>query len=991
MDIKHIVSQHINPIIEGAGINMLCEFLYKNINDYYRPTVKDIIKRAVKRTLKSVGDYQKYPQIVDELVERFDSNLFTRRYSQKMEDIFLREFNIVLNKYDLQNLQYQNEFIKVFFFFFIGEMQKDDILWRKIENDYLKNLYDSVLDIKQETLLHKESLKHATEEVCELLFHVKFGDIRHHIYVSKLSSLAGKWNLKYDSMKPLFHDLFVFLERKVRNTWKERCVDYLKNIDVSSYMQGKAIGSLLEKINTSASCEELSKDIGRLVSALEGENKSIVYQILKMNYDKCFIVSGEPGSGKTEFLHYSLEYFKDCPDIYVIPIEQGTFLKCRDKMDLESAVLKSINYYLETNFQRMSDILDFSERNEGFRIVIAIDNLQRIEYVNHGIWNLLVEAIKTYSGINSLFWIICVSEYDMYIFEEVKEKDFLRYVVKDREFWHGNSSLFEYDFNLTIYNQKNKVGTKILKSYDCKGVNILREVNNEVVLKSVENPLIAHFIGEKKADLGKLQLKSFYVDFAESIVKYLQNKINMDIRDADIRVGGVSEEIENLAQYIIKKDTIIISDEDIDRMISSRLKTILMQNEFLINIESRVENDFLSERFGSRDVHFQFYFNLYWANRVAVFSGLKKIMEQESIAIEELKEILDRKEYKEEICEYALYFLDRQTQTGNVRVFIEILNDIGMLYILFVYMERLSHRTKSRLLSIIKEGKLSLKRKDVYCMIYALNAEKMSLRDKYEIIKLYALQIEKYDTNFCNFEGLFRQLVYTYDKVECLLDDMSILLNTEANKLNTIMGSMFANRFVKIQNLGLKYEIQVLNKFIENNKDILKGVDRRNTKHKRNFFDEFFKQFFYLHISKDGLRNIYDTLSGVKEMRKKGWRGGIYRYNFTRAAGDYFVLIKKKNAMMESEQYRKEYIEIVNELIKTKRAPDMIFAFHLITNSLENDRCVNEKLDEELILSLRKIANMRGLEKFKADHKEFFNRVDENAVSDKSKKKKHRR
>lgn len=666
-----------NPVV--SGMMFVCTSIIENVigdiwGNITNKQMSKIVRRSIDKTIDCVGNYKEHAVIAQCLSEKLENILAEKWQGKNLETIMLIELENVLKSYDLQNMQYKKEFVSFFLFFFISELQKDDELWRKVDYVYINAIYQEIINTGKQVELSEEKFQNGIAQTQRILYKYTMGSVSYNFYENRILAVIDGWNLKNSKEVVEFQNVFSFLTDVIRYSWKERCKHEVERLTITNNVKRKKIQEMCKCFNNETSCDNVRQNLNKMLPLLNKEQKNHIIELEKMNYEKCLIISGEPGSGKTEFIKNAIAFFDEASGIYVVPVDPVDLERCSNLIEFEEAIIKCINYYVGTRFIRLIDIAQYCEMQENVRIIIAIDDIHRIR--NKSRYDFLVQTLMINSGINFLFWLLTVNEYYMYIFDEICEKGFQRYTLVHREYRYGYSNVFQYDFNLTKYNQYLKMGTNILKSYKCSNVEVLSEENNEICTKGIENPMIAHFIGSMKGDIGLLQLKSFYIDFAESIICYLQDVLNRILKQSGGNNGKISKDIMMLGKYIINKKTILIPREEFEDIVGKDLEIALKQMGLIIRSEKLMNMDFTSVYYGTEEEILKFYFDLYWSNRVVAVSGLRNLVDDQNAFYKIFSELIKIEQYCEEICEYVLYFIDKQGDVKDWEKWISILSEI---------------------------------------------------------------------------------------------------------------------------------------------------------------------------------------------------------------------------------------------------------------------------------------------------------------------------
>lgn len=981
MDFEGLLSNPYVSVVVSVATGVLGNFVWSNIN---KKKTRAVINKSLTSTINCIESYKEYSEVIKEvLLENFERIITENKDGGRLEEILLAEFRLILRNFDLLNLQYQEEFIRLFFLFFLAEIVKDDELWNNMEYTYLNSIYQEIIDTKQFMEVQAKNFQDCFKETQNIINIYMTGAIDCSSYKNKIHGRIKELQLLKCDESIFFVDIFNYLKKKIMLSWKERCqvlIDKIYNSEVDSYKKLK-IQELNQCFKDSTSCELVNEKLKNIEPYLKKSDRNNVVEMQKLSYDRCFIVSGEPGTGKTEFIKEIMMYYSKTDEIYLVPLDQQTLNRCGNLIDLENELVKNINFYLGTKFMKLSDVITYCDNIANIRIVILIDNLHIVALEKKRMVNLLVRTMENNSGINILFWIFTVDQYSMHIFDEINTVDFRRYAISDRDFIHGlKSSIYNYDFNLTRYNYYKKTGANILTSYGCQNVNILMNNSNTITIKTVDNPLFAHFIGMKKGDIGSLQLESFYIDFAISIIDYLHSSLDgVFDNNPEIRKNIING-TKLIGKHVIDSSTINFSQGELSQIIDNNTEKALRQVDLIIRVGTKKNENLFTENYGEKEELLQLNFKLFWAHKVFIASGIANNMNFSEEFYNLFSKLMQIEKYCEEICGYVTYKLEEQKNNEFWQQWLTTLSNEKMLYVLFIYLDRLKLDSVNIVFFILNMHKMKLTNKDIFTLVYALGNVTASVEDKYKLIAMYLGDIENASKQHYNFNSVFTAITEQNTSCDELLKNIIYLINNEAVKLNVFIGSCCAEKFCQLSDFNFLESVKIIDKFIIENEEKLKKVNinkkSRAKFEKQYFFDEFIKQYFYIQILVNGLNEVYNEL--IKHDFFKGtksWRNKLFRYNFSRAAGDNFSQYQLHFITTKEQSFRKDYIELVSRLVRSGNISEIIFGFHFITNSLKNDRDNSEKLDPALQDLLLEIYKMDELDDFKKKRKIFFDRV----------------
>lgn len=386
-----------NPLV--SGMMFVCTSIVENvIGDIWENITKQqmnkIVKKSIHKTIDCVGNYKEHVIIKQCLLEKLEKVLVEDWQGNRLEDIILIELENVLKEFDLQELQYKREFVRFFLFFFLSELQKDDELWRKVDYAYINAIYQEVLNTKKLVALDREKFQASIAQTQRIIYKYMIGTVGHSSYENRILAVIDEWNLKNCNEVIEFQDIFSFLTKIVQYSWKERCKNVVGQLSITNNLSKIKIQEMSECFDNDTACDSVCKNLQKMLPLLDKKQRKLLIEMEKKNYEKCFIISGESGAGKTEFIKNAILYFDEIIGIYVIPVRAAELERCRNLIEFEEVLIKYINFYMGTNFKRLVDIAAYCEIEGDMRIIIAIDDIHRMGNINRSIYDLLVQTIK---------------------------------------------------------------------------------------------------------------------------------------------------------------------------------------------------------------------------------------------------------------------------------------------------------------------------------------------------------------------------------------------------------------------------------------------------------------------------------------------------------------------------------------------------------------------------------------------------------------------
>lgn len=976
MDFAAAMTNPFLYVTISVGINLFSTFLSEIKQGHgNKRNFEKAINKSMYLASKCVGNYQYRCDIIDDICARLRIVLFDDFKGCKIDEVIIAAIKASLNDFNEENLSNENELTNAFIYFFTNEIEADDNLCKKLDHSYIENTYREVLETKREIKIgFAEFIKALNSFKADLYKQISRTENIDKVYYSSCcEDYLSHLNLFNDDNN-VFDNILDALYNKINLSWKEKLVSEISKFRGKNTVLDTKISRLMEELDTPITCKMAYEKVSKILNDLPQKDRGRIQKLLSQCYDKCMIISSEPGAGKTEFLKCVINNFKQRENVYVVPVEYEGLTECKSLEEVEKEVIKQINYYLGTLFLGIKDIYVYSKDIEKIKLIIQIDNFNKIQYKNEKIISWICRLVERYSGINDVFWIFTVNEFDMYIFDGDKNSRFIgSYAISELCFPDKECSLFGYDFNISLYNKKYTVGSKIIEKYKCENVKILYEEDNKIFLEEIYNPLLSHMIGRQGGDIGGIQLKGFYSDFADSIVMFLIGKLKKNNEQVNI-----SQSLIDLVNYLINKSSIKMTKDEISTNSSQKFFDVIRKADLLKFSSKQTIADSSSLYFGMDEEIYELFWDTFWANRVFAISGVSQMDCESQGFLDKISSIFRISEYMEDISAYILHNYDKRGMDKEIGKWLDIMYGNNLLYVALINAKKLSNNSRELLIDalISKDYKLSIR--STYALIYTMKDLPIKIIKKYSIFNKYISSINAYQMNM-NFSESFYGITSNQKKHKKMLKNMEMLWTSDGDRLNTVMGSICAHHLMSIFNNDVEAMLNYIISYVNEKKNDLKSMYDLVKGYSKVFWDEFIKEIFYIAIETQGLLEVFNKFNDETTFN---WLGKnciavMYRINFTRAAGDYLAKFEGIFESSIAKAYKKQYIEVVNMLLNESETGRAIFAFHLITNSLKNDRDEEEKLMPEMQSALSKINTIKGLDDFKKRNNIFFKRIHE--------------
>lgn len=276
MDFEGLLSNPYVSVVVSVATGVLGNFVWSNIN---KKKIRAVINKSLTSTINCIESYKEYSEVIKEvLLENFERIITENKDGGRLEEILLAEFRLILRDFDLLNLQYQEEFIRLFFLFFLAEIVKDDELWNNMEYTYLNSIYQEVIDTKQFMEVQAKNFQDCFKETQNIINIYMTGAIDCSSYKNKIHGRIKELQLLKCDDSIFFVDIFNYLKKKIMLSWKERCqvlIDKIYNSEVDSYKKLK-IQELNQYFKDSTSCELVNEKLKNIEPYLKKSDRNNV-------------------------------------------------------------------------------------------------------------------------------------------------------------------------------------------------------------------------------------------------------------------------------------------------------------------------------------------------------------------------------------------------------------------------------------------------------------------------------------------------------------------------------------------------------------------------------------------------------------------------------------------------------------------------------------------------------------------------------------------
>ncbi|MGN7232843.1 trypsin-like peptidase domain-containing protein [Priestia megaterium] len=710
-----------------------------------------------------------------------------------------------------------------------------------------------------------------------------------------------------------------------------------------------------------------------------------LYSLLNKRYNKVLILTGESGSGKTHLLRTILSSSKIEKGLDYCSIRIPVNSNDIKKKGFEEAIKSSLNHFLNTNFNNVSDINKFIIKLESqgfnFTVIFIIDDLQTLCNSSAKNYIDLKQTIMTYTKYDWISWCIAINEFDQYLIMD--NSNFLN------DYCYLNDS--EKDANLFVsmsrINNENKVCYKILNKHgiDTKAIEQFpKNISNIEMLLS--NPLIsyvyAHTVSENEKELLNIGYFNFIKRYSD--IKKTQmlecSERDLSFQEKEVQIDN---EINQVVNTLIKNKKLsypISEFNDLFKDLESCFSELLSVH--LVNKTIEEYEDPFEKR---KDIKFEFVFKLYWAYKILLqFRSKNNWLEFSSW----------RKSFinlKDDLLGYEILYLDTDFENNQEvlnQEIVDVLKSDNEKASLLFFGAKTSFNCQGVIfLKLLEEEELILNKQETFALMYFLmhtDARNASNPQKCMVLSKYLNKVSEYELDGY-LKDVCKSIFGKLSRPARLKDCISEFIGCTDTRISRMIGKLAAENFVRII-INKQYKLEEfikdnLIKFLcKNLEGIEKRMKNRQVKGKNSDvpFIEYFLRYLFtslIEYNNDNKFLLHEILLTNKFYyfgqvdNKLKPIGDILRSNSAIAYGSYYKHLhhsKKKN-------FKEQYISFISKLLESKLTEHRIFAFHFISNTLINED-VNSTLDIDFIPLLKIIHEDKQIRWFNDEREAFYER-----------------
>lgn len=785
------------------------------------------------------------------------------------------------------------------------------------------------------------------------------------------------------------------------STWKSKIIKHISNIsrDFSSKRLLKnKIDELTKMSQKNLSYEEFRITMRKKNEWILGElpedstTKDLIpmlyhlYVLLDERYNKVLILTGESGSGKTHLLKTMLSSYQIEKELGYCSIRIPIDIYNIKKNGFEEAIKSSLNHFLDTNFSDVTNMNDFimelERKGFNFRVIFIIDNLQTLCKSNEKNYINLKQTIAIYTKYDWISWCLAINEFDQYLIMD--NSDFL----KKYNYYNHSESNPDLFVNMSQINNENKVCYKILNKYDIDTKAIEQFPKNISNIKMLlNNPLIAHVYANTVSENEKELLNVGYFNFIKSYSDIKKNQMldcsERDVHREDLKVQ-IDKEIVEIVNFLIKNRTLTYPIDELNDLLKDKNLESCFSELLSVQLANKVTEEYEDEFEKRTYMNVNFVFKLYWAYKILLqFREEKNWVEFSSWR----KSFID---LKDDLLVYEILYLDKGFENNQEVLTQEIADvlkrDNEKASLLFFGVKTSFDCQGIIFHKLLEEEKLILNKQETFALMYFLmhsEAKNVSNAKKCMLLNKYLDKVSEYDLDGY-LKGVCNKL-FDLDKPARLKGCISEFIGCTDTKISRLIGKLASENFVRIIS-DKKYKmkdfikdnlIKYLCVNLEKIEESMKGRKGKRENSEVTFIECFLRYLFtsLIELNDDNKTLLHEILLtdnfyylGQDDDKLKPI-GHILRSNSAIAYGSYYKHLHHS----KRENFKKQYISIISELLETELPEHRVLAFHFISNTLF-DKDPNSTLDGDFIPLLKKIYEDKELRSFNYKRKDFYNK-----------------
>lgn len=694
--------------------------------------------------------------------------------------------------------------------------------------------------------------------------------------------------------------------------------------------------------------------------------------IEKSSYNRCFLMTGRIGSGKSHFIYQLLTNANKQQILAEKPNCIYLFIKSNECINdsIENVILTSVKKMTDAPYNDLEDLNDTLVKG-GIKLIIIIDDFQNIlNSNNNNALDGFKNTITSSTRLHSLYWLISIRESS------------LGMIKLDDIFWRRYGAIKEYDnilesqpqnlyigswLSLDICNEISNIPIHILVSaMNSKGQKTsYQELKEHFELNKFPyntlNPLTAWILSDfiETTDIQKAG-NLVYVDFINAFWKKRCGELKIimgGISKGDLYIFDkvIKDAIIVLSDFFVACDDIVFSKEDLVQEITSKVSGI--DNIGNIALETFERGNLLEKTKGNKKVLFlqetkeklQLNFQVCWAycmsmSLVNKYTDIQEFISELDKFVENRRNKTYLSQINNEILEFILLLFDKNiNESHDLNDLIDklILKDYMLSSAVWFASTKAGNGTKKYISQKLSEQKLLINDINLFPVLFFI----MQIDDEimFPDLKIKALQplflkineneVVSYFIYIC--KSILNRVKHTQKLFDCIkYFAFCESMNSESINAKDILVDLVITNLFRLENDDVEKVLKKIVDFSLKNEEIIKN-SKLGTGH---FQYYFFQDFYCSFCSTIFSRMETDSYDILKRYQWYNWdlineKGSTAALWMLQAANLEFGRWYQRNSYDE----RMDYIDLVDKLSCSNKSIELQCAFYMIKHTVPHN------------------------------------------------------
>ena len=305
-----LMANPMTYVLISTGINLFSNFIEKvKTNNENNKTVEKIIEKSVKSAALCVEPYMQYEDVTDNIIDRLKIVLFKDYNCRKLDDIILLAINLSIEEIGYDHIRNQKELCDAFIYFFMESVRKNETLSNLMSKNLIFSIYGQAIELNQTINNNHEIIIETLDKIHNEInqkMNASVSLINNEIYQNFISLNNNDKLLM--SNRLIFNEIIDYYNDSLTDNWKANIIKLLVDFKrIENEIIKYEIDKVVKKIENPLTFDRMVILIKNLLPKLIEKNQVQLGKLLQASYNKILIISGEPGSGKTEFINYQKE------------------------------------------------------------------------------------------------------------------------------------------------------------------------------------------------------------------------------------------------------------------------------------------------------------------------------------------------------------------------------------------------------------------------------------------------------------------------------------------------------------------------------------------------------------------------------------------------------------------------------------------------------------------------------------------------------------